>query len=86
MKNNKLKIDETIGYIMQKAGYAKCIYIPYDNDDLYTLTKLSLRYMRRYGIRPEEFIYRLKGNYDYCMQNGYVIDVTQKTLGVLDDC
>ena len=84
MKDNKLSIDETVGYIMQKGGYAKSIYIPYDTDNLFILTQLSLRYMRKYNIRPEEFINRLKGNYEYCLKCGYAIDVNQKTLEVLD--
>lgn len=81
-KEHKLIIEEGIGYIMEHCGYKKCNYIPsqYNGTDLLQLGTLTLRYMRKYMIRPEQFIYKFMENYLYCKKNGYHYEISQKTL------
>lgn len=65
---------------MAKAGYIKHNYIPNDNDDLFLLSQLCVKYMRTYQIRPEQFIQSVLNIYDHCKKHGYTIDISQQRL------
>lgn len=81
-KDKKLIIEEGISYILENIGYKKCNYIPSQiaGDDLIQIGTLSLRYMRKYMIRPEQFIHKFYEVYNYCQKNGYHRETSQKTL------
>jgi hypothetical protein len=79
-KDCKISFLDAISHIMEKAGYKKHNYIPCDNDNLFTITQLSIKYMRVYAIRPEQFIQTLLNSYEYCNKYGYSFDITQTQL------
>ena len=75
-----IRFVDGVTYIMAKGGYLKCHYIPIDNDELSVITKKAMRYMRKYAIKPEEFIQSLLNCYNYCSKFGYSKDIYQTVL------
>jgi hypothetical protein len=69
-----------ISYVMAEIGYKKHNYIPKNKDDLFIIGQLSIKYMKIYGMKPEQFIKTLIDCRDYCIKYGYSIDTEQKTL------
>jgi len=85
-KDCKITFLDATAHIMEKAGYKKHNYILCDNDNLFAITQLSIKYMRTYSIRPEQFIQTLLNSYEYCSKFGYTFDVAQTQLkDVLDN-
>lgn len=81
-KDCKLDFQSGFQVVMAKAGYIKYNYLPCDNEDLFFVSQLCIKYMRIYAIRELQFTQIVLNTYDYCKINGYSIDVEQTTLKV----
>ena len=69
-----------LSYLMAEIGYKKYNYIPNNKEDLFIIGQLSIKYMKKYSIKSEQFIQTITNCYDYCIQYGYSIDTNQTTL------
>lgn len=79
-QQHKYNFFDTLTFVMAKSGYCKYNYIPVDNDDLFYLSQKSIKYMKVYALRPEQFIQSLLNLYEQIKISGYKIDVNQTQL------
>lgn len=79
-QDTKYNFVDCVSFLMAKTGYKKYYYIPVDNDELFEISQKSIAYMKKYALKPEQFINVLLNLHEQCKNFGYTIDTAQTTI------